>query len=414
MVAAIEATLQIGPITLFGFIRIEVAGCRRPGSARVDGRGRRPSIPFLGSLSGTLNLTIYVGAKTGVVGRVQLARRRGGDDPFGQGNLFALEGDFLIEINAVVGGSGPETVDTFIIGADGKFVHNADGSFQTGSVSINPGFKLRLAGKLTLLSVVELEGRFTLDIHPGEVEITLVAKLKINPIGQLDATGGLRINSAGVVLYADLAMNTGFGGAIGLQFSASAHLEFNATAADQDFVIDGVHHLVRQGLLMRIEGSIEFLGFASAHGFAEFSITPTETRILFGVGFNLGGLSFSADGGAEVAYGNDPGIALSLNVHARADADIFVIDASGTIQINTTNSTRLGIQGHSFLLSLNGEVKILELLIFDAGFTVRRCQRRLALRLQRQHRLLRTRHDRRPRLPRLDAATSTSRCKAGS
>ncbi len=69
--------------------------------------------------------------------------------------------------------------------------------------------------------------------------------------------------------------------------------------------------------------------------------------------------------------------------------------------INTTNSTRLGIQGNSFLLSLNGEVRILELLIFDAGFTVRR-QRRMALRLQRRDRLLRHRHGQRSRLPRLE------------
>ena len=239
-------------------------------------------------------------------------------------------------------------------------------------MSINPGVKLRLAGKLTLLSVVELEGRFTLDIQPGLLEITLVASLKINPIGQLQATGGLRINSAGVVLYADLAMNTNFGDAIGLRFSASAHLEFNATNQDQTLNIDGTDYLVRRGLLVRIDGSIEFLGFASANGYAEFSFTPTETRILFGIGFSLGGLTFRADGGAEVAYGNDPGLALFLNVEAKAEAgEIFRIAATGTIQINTTNSTRLGIQGNSFLLSLNGEVRILELLIFDAGFTVR-------------------------------------------
>jgi len=30
-------------------------------------------IDFLGTLSGTLNFTVYVGQKTGVVGRVQLA-----------------------------------------------------------------------------------------------------------------------------------------------------------------------------------------------------------------------------------------------------------------------------------------------------------------------------------------------------
>ena len=56
-------------------------------------------IAFIGALSGTINLKIYVGTKIGVVGRVQLALVAGVPSPFGA-DLFRLEGDFLLEINA--------------------------------------------------------------------------------------------------------------------------------------------------------------------------------------------------------------------------------------------------------------------------------------------------------------------------
>ncbi|HEY3484830.1 MAG TPA: calcium-binding protein, partial [Ilumatobacteraceae bacterium] len=370
VVAVIQAELQIGPITLTGFIRIEAAADGEGGRFELTG-AVSTEIDFIGALSGTINLNIYVGAKTGVVGRVQLSLDV---DPGGDAigfDFFTLEGDFLLEVNAVVGGTGPETVQTFMIDNEGKFIRNADGSLRVGQVTIDPGVKLRLSGKLTLLQVVELEGRFTLDITPTKVEVSLQARLRIDPIGSLEAAGAFRIDSSGLVLYANLTMNVSFGEEIGLRFSASARLEFNSTSSTKTLDLNGTPVNVRSGLLLRIEGSIEFLGFASASGYAEFSISPTETRILFGVAFSLGGLSFRADGGAEVAYGNDPGLALFLDVEATADAEIFRIEASGTLQINTTNSTRLGIAGNSFLLSLNGEVAILELLIFEAGFTVR-------------------------------------------
>ncbi len=237
-------------------------------------------------------------------------------------------------------------------------------------MSIDPGVKLRLSGKLTLASVVVIEGKFTLDVTPNKLEITMVARLSIAQIGGLDATGGLRIDGNGIVLYANLSMNASFGGDIGLRFSAAAHLEFNTNGATQTLNIDGVDYQVRTGLLLRISGSVEFLGFATANGFVEFSISPTETRLLFGVNFSLGGLTFAANGGAEVAYGNDPGMALFLNVSVEADAEVFRIEASGSISINTTGTTRLGIAAHSFYLALNGEVSILEVLNFDAGFSI--------------------------------------------
>ena len=83
--------------------------------------------------------------------------------------------------------------------------------------------------------------------------------------------------------------------------------------------------------------------------------------------FTLGPLNFSANGGALIYSG---GIALSLQVTASADADVFSISASGLLQINTGSQTELGIAGNSFQLQLTGTVSILKVLNFNASMDV--------------------------------------------
>ena len=63
---------------------------------------------------------------------------------------------------------------------------------------------------------------------------------------------------------------------------------------------------------------------------------------------------------------------MKLSVRAIADAPVFSIDASGTLQINTTNTTLLGIAPKSFLLDLRGKVELLKVLKLDAGLRDRR------------------------------------------
>jgi hypothetical protein len=70
-------------------------------------------------------------------------------------------------------------------------------------------------------------------------------------------------------------------------------------------------------------------------------------------------------------YGSDPGIVLKLNISIDVSLSVFDIKASGTLQINTTGTTRLNVPGHSFLLSLSGDVSVLKVLKFNASFTVR-------------------------------------------
>ena len=115
---------------------------------------------------------------------------------------------------------------------------------------------------------------------------------------------------------------------------------------------------------------MEFLGFARASGFVDLTISPQGLQLLFAVSFNLGGLVFEAKGGAAIVTGADPGFVLSLQVRAVADVSVFYIEASGLLEVNTTNTTRLGVTAHSFTLDLRGKVEILKVLKLDTSLRV--------------------------------------------
>ena len=88
---------------------------------------------------------------------------------------------------------------------------------------------------------------------------------------------------------------------------------------------------------------------------------------MFGLSFTLGPLTFTANGGAGI-YSN--GIALDLQVSLNVDATVFSITASGTLQINTTSQTELGIAPGSFYLAVSGQVDILKVFDFNASMTI--------------------------------------------
>ena len=82
---------------------------------------------------------------------------------------------------------------------------------------------------------------------------------------------------------------------------------------------------------------------------------------MFKVQFGLGPLTFAAVGAAGVYTGSGgaSGLALNLAVSASANGQVFSITASGSLEINTTNVTELGIAANSFSLALNGQVDVL-------------------------------------------------------
>jgi len=124
---------------------------------------------------------------------------------------------------------------------------------------------------------------------------------------------------------------------------------------------------VQPGFLLHIDGEVEFLGFVKGQRLGRHSISANQFQITFALNFLVGPLSFGASGGAVIA---DDGFAMTLNVHASADSLVFSFDANGTLKLNTTNRTLLGVAGNTFVLEVAAASRSCKVIKFDASFSV--------------------------------------------
>ena len=379
--ASIQAQITIGgALTLNGFVQI---------SAAVDPQGNAvlqivgavgTQIPYLGSLSGQLNFSYYLSAtdpsQNGVVGRVFLtldASKIPG---------VSLSGDFVLEINTF---STAKTIQTFAVnqttGPNGQtlfdgFQHDSAGNLVVASTMIETigGFSLQMQGNLSIAGVATITGNvaFSLQLAGSDPGVSLIVngQMSLAPIGSITLTdSGFRIDGQGLVARVALSIGAGvggFGSGIGLGFSVTAVLSLNTTGKTQTLGTS----TVAPGFDLNLQGTVDFLGFAQGSGSVDITIGPSGFQLMFGLQFALGPLDFTASGAAGVYGGSNPGMALSLNVSASANAEVFSITASGSLQINTTSVTELGIAPDSFSLALTGTVDLLKVIDFNASLNV--------------------------------------------
>ncbi len=261
---------------------------------------------------------------------------------------------------------------------------NSDGTpiYALGMVSFAPGIKIQLNGDLKVGSLLDLNGEFdfTLQLTGPNAGLTIMASatLMIGPFGGLSAIGVLAINSQGLVTYLSITLGSGntFGSSVGLSFNAMATLELNTTGTAQSYIVGGQSLTVQPGFMLAISGSISFGNLASATGSALISITNQQFVISFNITIQLGGaLTINASGFAGIYNDADPGLALELNTSIDATvASIINIDASGTLLLNTTGTTRTAngftLGPNSFDLAMNGSVSLLSVLSFNASFMI--------------------------------------------
>ena len=130
----------------------------------------------------------------------------------------------------------------------------------------------------------------------GQVSVVLFS------IGTFDARVFLGIGRAGLVIYGEISADLfgDFGRDIGLEFNASATLEFNTTSETVsvtffDPVTGAPEDVdVESGFALEIQGSVEFLGFASASGRVFIGLQNGAFTIEFDVTLQLGGLEVRA------------------------------------------------------------------------------------------------------------------------
>ncbi len=249
-----------------------------------------------------------------------------------------------------------------------------------------PGLQLEINGKLSIGNLLTLQGEFNFTLQlagpsPG-LTITAYAMLSMQPFGSLQVQGLLAVNSQGLFLDLGITLMGGFGGSIGLSFSGTATLELNTSNTPQTYTLaSGQTVTIQPGFMLTIAGSVTF-GPASAplitaSGSAMISITGQAFTISFNLTMELGGsISIAANGFAGIYNDGNPGLVLELSASIDANiASVIDIDAKGTLLLNTTGAMRttadgLTIGANSFSLMMKGSVSILEVLSFNASFTI--------------------------------------------
>lgn len=301
--------------------------------------------------------------------------------------MIDISGQFLLEFNSY---SSAKTITSFQTNREQNSNYSGSqpdilatdpdtGFFVFGDITIDPGIRLVLQGMLKIGSAVEMSGRFEFSFSPNpfSIDIRAQAKMKLLGIGQFDIDAVFRLDGDGFAAYANLSLQAGFGGDIGLSFQAGATLELYIGPLNQKILTkaDGTQVTVKAGFKLNINGTVTFLGFASASG----SVTLTLQRDVFSIEFDvtiaLGPISVAAKGGAAIYTDSSPGLALLLDVSINANMfEVIKIKAAGKLQLNTTGVARtlsgVTMQGGSFLIALSGEVKFLEVLKFQASFVL--------------------------------------------
>lgn len=232
-----------------------------------------------------------------------------------------------------------------------------------------------MQGKLEIGPLVRIQGAFffEFDAQPFAVRIGGSAKLELLNFITFDVDLAMVVDGQGFAALMDI--HVGVQG-LGLKFNMDGKLRLNTSSTTRSLKVPygASTRLVEAapGFELALSGSVTFLGFASADGSVRISIASGKFTLEFDVKVHLGPIDVEARGGAGI-YAD--GIVLVLDASLRANIiDVIKINASGKLQLNTTRQswTLVGITVASgkFLISLTGEVKFLEVLKFNASFTM--------------------------------------------
>ena len=238
------------------------------------------------------------------------------------------------------------------------------------TVDVTGGFRLMLAGTLTIANQFEISGAVEFKLSAASIELIVNGNLELAGIGRLTLIdSGFRIDSKGLIARFEVELDAKFGSSLGLNFSVSAIFELNTTTEDQPFG----GSTVKRGFLLSMQGVVNFLGFAKAEGSITLAIGPSESSFEFDVDFDIAEvLAFKARGGAKVVNGQ--GVVLVLDVGISMDMSVITLDAQGKLKINTTNRndtlSGVNVGGKSFSLSLSGKIEVMKVFGINAGFDI--------------------------------------------
>ena len=294
-----------------------------------------------------------------MVGRVSLTRSFERGIP-----NVGLTGQFLVEVNTF---AAAKSINTFKIktrqpgGSFGTAVFfdgfdtDATGKPKFASQSIDPGFRFLLAGHLVIANFLDIsaEVKFSLNLSGGSPSIELIVNGSVNlaPIGSVNLVdSGFRINAQGLVARVSSWASTRISSGVASASSSRRAPCSRSTRRVRTQTLGSSQ--VEAGFRLRLDGSVEFLNFASATGFLDIKITSSSLELAAGLKFTIGPLSFDVNGSLGIF---SDGLTATLNVSLDVNLlSLFDLKMSGSLQLDTRAS-----HTKFFRLALSGKLSVL-------------------------------------------------------
>ncbi|MBT4496371.1 MAG: hypothetical protein HOC74_01540, partial [Gemmatimonadetes bacterium] len=243
-----------------------------------------------------------------------------------------------------------------------EYVFGTDISSATTAVFIDGKLLLGAEAGASL----SIDGTFELTASETGFAMATDGWLEMGLLGGADVKGVMALSPDGLAAFYDLSQSItpDFGSVAGLGFSGDVGLEMNTS--DSPLTVGSKE--IDPGIRVRIDGGVEFVGFADASGTFDFVFGGSENEFAFDLAFEIGTLEVEADGTGVL---KSDGVVISTPVGIEESVmGILGLDVSGNLKINTSSSSSEGISARSFRLDLSGKIDVAGNFDIKGGFTM--------------------------------------------
>ncbi|MEY3457290.1 MAG: hypothetical protein RL215_447, partial [Planctomycetota bacterium] len=250
-----------------------------------------------------------------------------------------------------------------------------------GGGNAAPGFYIvfGMQGFVRIVRSFDLNGSFQMVFANNTFEVGFDAQLRLDPIGQVDASGSLTMHQQGLVGALQLGGRFELGP---VKIYGAMQLEVNSTSTD--LIIERVQYdfknkvvssdkvpvtIPRHSQRIFVGGFMEIPGF-KLEGSFEFANNPNEIRVSVDASFRaFDALFLGVDGDVAIVKGTHPGLVMNLDAYVKAGFfgvdEVFDLNATFELKVNTRPGdgsdhydygvqrgyTRVGFDGSMSLLS---------------------------------------------------------------
>ena len=216
---------------------------------------------------------------------------------------------------------------------------------------------------------VDFDGRlnYVADGANQRIDVAFDGFVDVDILGRTVVNADAAILTDGIVARVDLdaTPDATFGAAVDLNFTGQVILGVNTTNTSK--TVGG--ETVLPGSNLNVGGRFDILGFAQARGTAAITISGSQYDFDFDGTLELGPVDVDASGLGTI---RSDGFVLSMTVQPNFDVlGVFTIEGSGTVEINTTGTTRNGIPANTFRLdATNGTIRLVNALKLNTPFVL--------------------------------------------